>query len=104
MSLEIHHWDAQIDGPLSESAMKKKFQDLGHSTNVYTYTVGTYFSDHTHPMDKIDGVLSGRFEIGIYGQKFLLEAGDYIEVPKNTVHNARVVGDEEVRSVDAARY
>lgn len=104
MSINLHHWNTVKDGPLSEEAMVAKFEAMGYSTNVYVYPKGTYFPDHTHAMDKIDGVLSGTFEIGIFGQKVTLKTGDYIEVPKKAEHNARVIGDECVRSVDAAKY
>jgi hypothetical protein len=37
------------------------------------------------------------------GQEFLLRAGDTIEIPAGTVHNAKVIGEEEVVSLDATR-
>lgn len=53
--------------------------------------------------DKIDGVLSGRFRIAIGGESVILEAGDFIRVPRGAVHSAEVVGGESVVSLDAIR-
>jgi mannose-6-phosphate isomerase-like protein (cupin superfamily) len=37
------------------------------------------------------------------GRSVILEAGDLLEVPKGVVHEAEVVGDEPVISLDAVR-
>jgi mannose-6-phosphate isomerase-like protein (cupin superfamily) len=54
-------------------------------------------------MDKIDGVLSGRFRLSMSGETVVLEAGDCLAVPKGSVHNAEVVGMEAVISLDAVK-
>ena len=64
---------------------------------------GTVFSEHTHPVDKKDAVLEGKFAITIEGEEFLLRAGDVIEIPSNTIHQAEVKGNIPVMSLDAAR-
>ena len=69
----------------------------------YVYRPGTTFPSHTHQVDKIDAVLSGRFAITIGSIDVVLEAGDAIEVPRGTVHAAEVIGDEPVVSLDAIR-
>ena len=33
----------------------------------------------------------------------VLTAGDWIEIPRDTVHNAAVIGDEPVVSLDAVK-
>jgi mannose-6-phosphate isomerase-like protein (cupin superfamily) len=54
-------------------------------------------------VDKIDGVLSGRFRMTMQGQALVLTAGDCLAVAKGEVHSAEVVGDEPVISLDAVR-
>ena len=90
--IKVEHWNEEQDGELSEQAMQAKLEALGYSCSIYHYPAGTYFPDHTHEVDKIDGVLSGRFLIGMSGQSVTLEAGDCIHVPKGAVHNAEVSG------------
>jgi len=101
--LQIEHWDPKRDGALSESAMRRKLEDRGYVVSLYVYPPGTWFPDHDHAVDKIDGVLSGRFRMTMRGQSAVLEAGDLLVVPQHWVHSAEVVGDEPVVSLDAVR-
>ncbi len=97
----IEHWNPERDGPLSEAAMTRKLEARGCRVSRYVYPPGTVFPPHTHDVDKIDGVLSGRFCLTLPEGRFVLEAGDLIAVPKGIVHSAEVVGDEPVVSLDA---
>jgi len=99
----IEKWDPKREGPLSEKSLRKKLENKGYSVSRYVYPPGTFFPDHTHDIDKIDAVLSGRFKMGMEGKEVILEAGDCLSVPKGTVHRAEVVGDEPVVSLDAVK-
>ena len=101
--LRVEKWDADQDGPLSEDAMLSKLEDRGYSVARFVYPPGTYFPDHTHNVDKIDGVLSGRFRMTVLGERAVLEAGDCLAIPGDTVHSAEVIGDEPVVSLDATK-
>ena len=84
--------------------MRSQLEALGYSVSRYTYPPGTYFAPHTHHVDKIDGVLAGRFKMSMSGQSVILEAGDTLAVPKGAVHSAEVIRDESVVSLDAIKY
>lgn len=101
--IELQHWNENEDGPLSEAAMLDKLERQGYYVNRYVYPPGTVFPPHTHEIDKIDGVLSGRFRLEMKGQSVVLEAGDCLAVPRGVVHSAEVVGDEPVVSLDAVK-
>jgi quercetin dioxygenase-like cupin family protein len=101
--LKLKHWDFDSDGPLDETAMRRKLQALGFRVTRYHYSPGTVFPDHTHGVDKIDAVLSGRFRMTMDGRSLILEAGDMVAVPAGAVHSAEVVGGETVVSLDAIR-
>ncbi|HHH46838.1 MAG TPA: cupin domain-containing protein [Thiotrichales bacterium] len=101
--MRIEHWDESRDGPLSEAALRSRLESLGFRVSRYVYPPGTRFPPHTHEVDKIDAVLSGRFEMEMEGRRVVLEAGDMLEVPAGVVHAARVVGEEPVVSLDAVR-
>ena len=101
--MKVEHWDAERDGPLSESALRRKLEDRGYRVSRYVYPPGTSFPEHTHAVDKIDGVVSGRFRMTMGGRSATLEAGDCLAVPRATRHEAEVVGDEPVVSLDATR-
>ena len=67
------------------------------------YEPGTVFPDHKHDVDKIDAVLSGRFRLVVRGHMKVLGPGEWIEIPRGTIHNASVMGDEPVVSLDAVK-
>jgi quercetin dioxygenase-like cupin family protein len=100
--MAIQRWNA-ADGPLSESALRAKLESLGYRVAKYTYGPGTVFPDHKHDVDKIDAVLSGRFRLVVRGHMKVLGPGEWIEIPRGTVHNASVMGDEPVVSLDAVK-
>jgi quercetin dioxygenase-like cupin family protein len=102
-SPELLRWDANADGALSESAMRKKLEALGYSVDRWVYPAGTVFDTHTHDVDKIDGVLQGRFKITMFGQDVILEPGDAVRVPRGAAHRAEVIGRESVVSLDAIK-
>jgi quercetin dioxygenase-like cupin family protein len=101
--MQVERWNPERDGPISEAAMRRKLEARGYAVSKYVYPPGTYFPPHTHAVDKIDGVLAGRFRLSMEGRSVILEAGDLLEVPKGVVHEAEVVGDEPVISLDAVR-
>jgi quercetin dioxygenase-like cupin family protein len=101
--MTVERWDEQRDGPLSEQAMRQKIEQRGYRVSRIVYPPGTFFDTHTHPVDKIDAVLSGRFRIVLEGEEVVLEAGDAVQVPQGARHSAEVVGSEPVVSLDATK-
>jgi quercetin dioxygenase-like cupin family protein len=102
--MAVNRWNTTIDGEFSEEALRAKLESLGYVVARYTYPPGTVFPDHRHGIDKIDAVVSGRFRLVIGGHLALLGPGDWVSVPRGAVHNAAVVGDEPVISLDALRH
>jgi len=99
----IEHWNPQTDGELNEVNMRAKLEARGYQVSCYVYPPGTYFPDHTHDVDKIDGVLSGQFKMTMHGQSIILTAGDCLAVPRGAVHSAEVIGTEPVVSLDSVK-
>ncbi len=48
-------------------------------------------------------MISGTFRLVVGGHLAVLGPGDWADVPRGTVHNASVVGDEPVVSLDAIK-
>lgn len=101
--MAVHHWNAALDGPFTEQALHEKLEALGYRVARYTYLPGTVFPDHRHDVDKVDAVVSGTFRLVIGGHLAMLGPGDWVDVPRGTVHNATVIGDEPVISLDAIK-
>ena len=101
--MSVEHWDPERDGPLDESALRRKLEARGYRVSRYVYPPGTRFEAHTHEVDKLDAVLSGRFRMSTPDGDTVLRAGDVLAVPRGTLHSAEVVGDHPVVSLDATR-
>ena len=95
-------WNS-ADGPLTEAALRAKLESFGYRVARYVYHPGTVFPDHKHDVDKIDAVLSGRFRLVVRGHMRVLGPGEWLEIPRGTLHNAAVMGDEPVMTLDAVR-
>ena len=104
MAPHLEHWDVDTDGELTEMSMRKKLESRGYRVTRYVYPPGTCFPDHSHEVDKIDAVLSGKFVMQMGGERIILTAGDALAVPRGAVHSAEVVGGEAVVSLDAVKY
>ena len=101
--MHVERWDTKREGPLSEEVLRRRLEARGYVVTRYVYPPGTYFPPHTHNVDKIDAVLSGRFRMTMEGHTVVLEAGDTLVVPRGAEHDAEVVGDEPVVSLDAVK-
>lgn len=106
MTLErprIRRWDGERDGEPTEERLLAMLEERGFRVSRHVYSPGTRFDRHTHGVDKIDAVVSGRFRMTAPGAEAVLEAGDWLEVPRKTPHTAEVVGEDPVVSLDATR-
>lgn len=101
--MEIARWDRERDGAPTEDELRRRLEERGYRVWRHVYPPGTRFPEHTHDVDKIDAVVSGRFRMTAEGRDVVLEPGDWLAVPADTVHAAEVVGDESVVSLDAQR-
>jgi quercetin dioxygenase-like cupin family protein len=99
----LRRWNSAVDGAVSEAALRSKLEALGYRVARYVYSPGTVFPDHRHGVDKIDAVIAGRFRLVLGGHLAVLGPGDWIEIPRGAMHNATVVGDEDVIAFDAIR-
>jgi quercetin dioxygenase-like cupin family protein len=57
---------------------------------------------HSHPYHKVIYVVQGAMTLGLPGQNITLRAGDRLDLPQGTRHDA-VVGPEGVACLEAHR-
>ncbi|XP_052799349.1 uncharacterized protein LOC128230963 [Mya arenaria] len=101
--IKVEKWNEQEDGQLCVENMEKKLRKQGFSCTMYEFSPGTTFPDHTHEISKKDSIVTGQFQFSMYGKTIVMQPGEMIEVPKNTVHNAKVVGNQTVTFFDATK-
>jgi len=97
------YWCEISDQPLTSGAMRDYLENRGCRVAVYTYPPGTVFPVHSHDVDVMDSVLSGRFRKTMGGNSVVLQAGDMLKVPAGEPHSAEMVGDEPVLGLDSVR-
>ena len=101
--MSVRHWNTSLDGPLTEPALRAKLESLGYRVARCVYEPGTVFPEHTHGVEKLDAVVSGRFRLVVRGHLAVLGPGDWVAVPLGAVHSAAVIGDEPVVSLGGVK-
>ena len=92
------------EGPPSEAEIRKILADEGLSAYSWSNGPGDVYSAHLHTFHKVIYVVKGSITFGLPddGKQINLKAGDRLELPPNTVHNA-VVGSNGVTCLEAHR-
>ena len=93
----------KLKAPARNVPFERKWNVRAFQVSRYVYPPGTVFPDHSHQVDKIDAVISGRFRIRMEEKEVILEVGDIIEVPRGIIHSAEVIGSQPVVSLDGIK-
>ncbi len=75
----------------------------GLESELYSDRAGTKYGRHKHDFDDFIVIVQGQMKIGTDHGEWLLKPGDRLDLPKNTVHWAEMVGKEEVHYLSAAK-
>jgi quercetin dioxygenase-like cupin family protein len=86
----------------TESTLTKLYAEQGLSPYPWSNAPHDTYSAHSHSYDKVIYVVRGSITFGLpeLGQQLTLQAGDRLDLPANTVHNA-VVGSQGVMCLEA---
>lgn len=55
------------------------------------YRDGDFASEHQHPHEQCGYVISGKYELTVNGEKWILLSGDSYAIPGNTPHSFQVL-------------
>ena len=90
--------------PPSEAEIRKILADEGLSAYSWSNGPGDVYSPHSHSFHKVIYVVKGSITFGLpeKGTQLNLKEGDRLELPANTVHNAKV-GSNGVTCLEAHR-
>ena len=100
--ISVHPW------PYAELPTESAIRHLLAAEGLHPYTwsngSGDGYSAHDHPYHKVIYVVEGSITFGLpqEGQRVTLNAGDRLELPAGTVHDA-VVGPQGVICLEAHR-
>ena len=77
-------------------SMRLKLAREGFQVNQWCDQPGTIYARHKHPESQTHWVISGELEISVPSGTYRLGPGDRDYMPADTLHTARVIGDEAV--------
>lgn len=97
---QITRWSASI--PPTESTLRQRCAEEGLSPYPWSNGPHDVYSAHTHSYDKVIYVVRGTITFGLpeLGQRHTLNAGDRLDLPAGTLHDA-VVGEQGVLCLEA---
>ncbi len=92
--MQVERWNAT--GPPVAAELKAKLIDEGYSVFQWSDAAGTRYGPHAHAEDQSHWIVSGRLELRVGYETYVLGAGDRDFLPANTIHSASVPVDEAV--------
>ena len=102
MKYKVEKWKRE-NAPKAEE-LQSEMEREGYRVFQWSDGVGRTYGDHSHGEDQSHWIISGSLELTVEGfGKVVLEPGDRDFMPANTIHSARVIGDEPVVYLIGAR-
>jgi mannose-6-phosphate isomerase-like protein (cupin superfamily) len=88
--------------PISHEVVEADWTARGYSKpKIESYTQGWSRGDHTHPVNLIMTIVTGRMEFVFGAQRFVVEPGDEIFYAAHTVHSARNLYDGTTQMMES---
>lgn len=98
--VQVHRWSE--DQLPTEARIRHRLGIEGLEPYRWSNGPGDRYGAHTHPYDKVIYVVQGSITFGVPGETVTLAAGDRLELPRDTRHEA-TVGSEGVICLEAHR-
>ena len=102
LNAKVTQWEGP--GPSTEAVIEHKLASEGLSAYRWSNGPGDRYAAHTHTYDKVIYVVRGSITFGLpdTGEAVHLNAGDRLDLPAGTRHDA-VVGAQGVLCLEAHR-
>lgn len=95
MEYKVERW--QENQSPDAGKLREVLEAEGYSVYQWQDAPNAFYSNHQHARDQTHWIISGALELTIENVGvFTLKSGDRDFMPANTVHSARVTGDEAV--------
>ena len=78
-------------------------EKAGLKCELYSDKPGTKYGRHKHDFDDFIVIVQGQMKLGTDRGQWTLNPGDRLDLPKNTVHWAEMMGKAEVKYLSAAK-
>jgi quercetin dioxygenase-like cupin family protein len=95
----VERWPAGVPLP-DEAGLRQRMAEEGLAPYRWSNAPRDVYGAHTHPYHKVIYVVEGSITFGVPGQQIELRAGDRLDLPAGTRHDA-VVGVDGVVCLEA---
>ena len=90
--------------PISDEVVEADWTARGYAKpKIESYAQGWSRGEHTHPVNLIMTIVTGRMEFVFGTQRFVVEPGDEIFYAAHTVHSARNLYDGTTQMMEGAK-
>ncbi|MGH9409239.1 MAG: hypothetical protein ACRD1V_07275 [Vicinamibacterales bacterium] len=100
-AMRIDRWDPRRDGPLTESALRRKIEGHGYTVSTRSWPAGTILSAQAQDRDRAHGVVSGIVKFTLDGETTILAGGDIAYMSRGAVRRIEVIGSASALCFDA---
>ena len=101
MAVQVERWNEST--PPDAAELRRRLQSEGYSVFQWSDAPGTIYAAHSHPEDQSHWILSGKLELTVENETYMLSAGDRDYLAANTTHSAFVPGDKPVTYLIGAK-
>ncbi len=77
--------------PLNRAAVQRNWKDRGYSCELFIDPPGQQWNNFVHATNELVTVVEGVLEMTIEGQRWIVEPGDEVFIPRGAVHSVRNV-------------
>lgn len=99
--IDVVPWSKKTRPTLAE--LKTMLREEGLQCELYSDPPRMKYGRHKHNFDDFLVIVAGKMKIGTDAGAWIMNPGDRLDLPANTVHWAEVVGKEEVKYLSAAK-
>lgn len=99
--IDIVPWSKPTKPTLEE--LKAILKKEGLRCELYSDPPRMKYGRHKHDFDDFVIIVSGKMKIGTDAGVWVMNPGDRLDLPANTIHWAEVVGTSEVKYLSAAK-
>ena len=99
--IDIIPWSKPTKPTLDE--LKALLKKEGLQCELYSDPPRMKYGRHKHDFDDFVVIVSGKMKIGTDAGTWMMNPGDRLDLPANTMHWAEVVGTTEVEYLSAAK-
>ena len=100
MELKVIRWNKTE--PPTESELVRALETEGLAAYIEDDEPGHHYDPHVHPNDEVLVVIRGEVTLGVGEQKWMLKAGDRLDLPANTWHWANTGEAGPIRMLGAS--